>query len=352
MDSSTSMPQDPVSVDHWPVDNAGFSPRVVHCLTHAGVKTVGELRHWSDDQLLRLRHFGTASLENVRWFFRLSKHAEASTTPLPHFHAIMGEFLNKQEIFVLEQRFALKDPLFRPHMRRKTLQEIAEMMGGMTRERVRQIEEEGILTLRSHLCRQLTMPMERHWVNQIQQRGGVITNAELAEWVTDPKFGGYQPWGTLLLLSEVSESLHYHFDYFATITPKALGRIEARIFEILNAANDLVSFQDIRQAVAGLISDPHDHLVRVLTVILNHHPDICGTADGRYFRPETGTPLIIRAIFEAENKPLHFRDLTELYNARMLPTSHRRTGYILRTLNLMPQVQRINRAVYQWQPAR
>jgi hypothetical protein len=352
MDTANALPATPSSVDHWPVENAGFSPRVVHCLTNAGVKTVGELRNWSDDQLLRLRHFGAASLENVRWFFRLSKQAEARTGYFPDLRAVMGEFLNKQEIFVLEHRFALKDPLFRPHMRRQTLQEIANLMGGMTRERVRQIEEEAIQTLRSHLCRQLTKPIELHWVNQIQQRGGVITNPELADWVGDPRLGGYQPWGILLLLSEVSDSLHYHFDYFATITPKALGRIEERIFEVLNVAHDFVPFEEIRQAVASLIEGSQHHLVRVLTVVLNHHPDICGTSDGRYYRADRGTPLILRAIFQAEKQPLHFRDLTDLYNARMLPNSQRRTGFILRTLNMMPDVRRISRAVYEWQPAR
>jgi Bacterial RNA polymerase, alpha chain C terminal domain/Sigma-70, region 4 len=350
MENTSTLNSEPVAVDHWPVDNAGFNPRVVHCLNQAGVKTVGDLREWSDDQLLHLRHFGTASLENVRWFFRLSKHAAVRAPHFDHVRSLMAEFLNKQEIFVLEQRFALNDPLFRPHMRRKTLQEIAEMMGGMTRERVRQIEEEGINTLRSHLCRELTMPLELRWVDQIQQRGGVITSAELGEWVSDAKLGSYQPWGTFYLFSQVTDSVHFHFDYFSTITPKALGRIEARIFEVLQQANDLVHFDQIKQAVTGLIDDPQNHLVRVLTVVLNHHPDICGTADGRYFQPLVGTPLVVRDVFETAAKPLHFRDLTELYNERMLPTSQRRTGFILRTLNLMPDIQRVSRAVYEFKP--
>src|SRR5476651_2716894 len=107
METTSTLNSEPVAVDHWPVDTAGFNPRVVHCLSHAGVKTVGDLREWSDDQLLHLRHFGTASLENVRWFFRLSKQAAVRAPHFDHVRSLMAEFLNKQEIFVLEQRFAL-----------------------------------------------------------------------------------------------------------------------------------------------------------------------------------------------------------------------------------------------------
>jgi len=338
------------TVDQWPVENAGLSPRVVHCLNHAGVKTVGELRNWSDDRLLRLRHFGATSLQNVRWFFRLSKQVEARATNFTHFHKLMAEFLNKQELFVLEQRFGLTDPLFRPHMRRRTLQVVANMLGGMTRERVRQVEEEGLLTLRAHLCRELTMPFETHWVNRIQERGGVITNAELSEWVTDPQFGGYQPWGALLMLSEVTPSIHFHFNYFSSIAPKALGRIEERIFAVLQREHNLVPFDQIKEAVSPVIEQPNGHFMRVLTVVLNHHPDISGTNDGRYFLPAIGTSQIVRDILQKEPRSLHFREVAELYNQRLLPSSHRRSGYILRTLNLMADVQRVTRAVYELKP--
>ncbi|MCS7049738.1 MAG: hypothetical protein NZ483_10665 [Verrucomicrobiae bacterium] len=351
MESETNPKSTALVIDNWPVEKAGFNVRVVHCLTAAGVKTVGDLRSWSDDQLLRLRNFGAASLQNVRWFFRLSRHVEARTAPFPHIKAIFHEFLNRQEIYVLEQRYALKDPLFRLGMRRKTLQEIADLMGGVTRERVRQIEEEGLETLRSHLCRRLTEPVELHWVQQIQARGGVVTSAELADWVGDPKLGGYQPWGVLMLMSQVTEAFHVHFDYVSTLTPKALGMIEERVFAVLREAKDLVHFDRIKEAVAPLVSDPNGQLVRVLTVVLNHHPDLCATTDGRYFLPEHGTPIILRDLMRAAGQPVHYRDLAADYNDRMLPASQRRPGYILRVLGGMPDVQRIGRALYELKPS-
>jgi len=340
-----------ISVDEWPVKASGLSPRVVHCLAAAGVETIGELRTWSDDQLLRLRHFGVVSLDNVKWFFRWARRIEAREVRLPHLKAALGEFLNKQEAFVLQQRYGLTDPLFRPGMRRPTLQEIANSLGGMTRERIRQVEEEGLRNLRSRLCRELTAAFEREWVGRIEQRGGVLTSTEISEWANDPHLGGYQPWGALLLLSELGQSIHLHFDYFSTLTPRALGILESEIISVLRRSASPVAFGAIQQHVAPLAADPHRQLARLLTVMLDHHPDVAGMLDGRYFLPPDGTEQVILDIFTGERKPLHFHEVTRLYNDRMQPHSRKGTGYILRVLNLASSVQRVSRAVYELKPA-
>ena len=46
-------------------------------------------------------------------------------------------------------------------------------------------------------------------------------------------------------------------------------------------------------------------------------------------------------------QPLHFHELTRLYNQRMQPHSRKGSGYILRVLNLMHDAQRVEGAVYQ-----
>jgi hypothetical protein len=81
--------------------------------------------------------------------------------------------------------------------------------------------------------------------------------------------------------------------------------------------------------------------------MLNHHPDISGTVDRRYFLPSVGAELVIADILRDRAEPLHFHELTRLYNERMQPHSHKGTGYILRVLNLMTDAQRVSRALYQ-----
>ena len=197
------------AIDDWPIAKSGLSARVVHCLQQTGVKNIGELRGWNDPQLLNLANFGATSLENVRWFFNWTRRLEAGNGHVSGFRALLREFLNTQEVFVIEQRYGLTDPLFRPHMKRRTLQEIARMRIRVTRERVRQIEESAIATLRSHLARAVGETQEIYWANRILAGGCVVTTAELNEWADDPLLGGYLPWGALLLLSETQERIAF-----------------------------------------------------------------------------------------------------------------------------------------------
>src|SRR5260221_9975709 len=153
-------------IDQWEVARSGLNARVMHCMDKAGVTTVGELRKWKEPQLMALRNFGVGSYKNVRWFFNWTKQLEAGTASLSHFKAVLREFLSRQQIFVIEHRYGLIDPLFRPQMRRKTLQEIANMQGGLTRERVRQVEEATLNLMSSLLARALAEPIEMAWANR------------------------------------------------------------------------------------------------------------------------------------------------------------------------------------------
>ena len=70
--------------------------------------------------------------------------------------------------------------------------------------------------------------------------------------------------------------------------------------------------------------------------------------DRRYFLPMVGAPLVIADILRDRQEPVHFHELTRLYNERMQPHSQKGTGYILRVLHLMPEARRVSRALYQW----
>ena len=336
------------TIDNWPVAKSGLSARVVHCLEQASVKNIGQLRGWSDQQLLNLTHFGGTSLENVCWFLNWTRRLEANNGQVPTFRALLREFLNSQEVFVIEQRYGLTDPLFRPHMKRRTLQEIARMRIRVTRERVRQIEESALATLRSQLARAVAENQEVYWANRILSGSCVVTTAELSEWADDPILGGYQPWGALLLLSETLERITFRYDYFSVLPGHILNHVEKQILQRLNGAQEPVPFERILADVSDELSFLNGQRPRLVTVLLDHHPEISGTVDRRYFLPLVGTPLVIADILRSRREPVHFCELTRLYNERMQPHSRKGTGYILRILNLMPEAQRVARAVYQW----
>ena len=334
-------------IDGWLIPKSGLSARVVHCLEQTGVKTIGQLRGWSDQQLLNLTNFGTTSLENVRWFFNWTRRLEAGHAEVANARVWLREFLNTQEIFVVEQRYGLADPLFRPHMKRRTLQEIARMRIRVTRERVRQIEESAIATLRSNLARAVAESLEIYWVDCILSGSCVVTAAELAKWADDPMLGGYQPWGVLLLMSETLERITFRYDYFSILPGHVLNHVEKQILQILDAAREPIPFEKILASVSDELSFLNGQRPRLVTVLLDHHPEISGTVDRRYFLPLVGAPTVIADILRDRQEPVHFHELTRLYNERMQPHSRKGTGYILRILNLMPDARRVSRAVYQ-----
>jgi len=335
------------AIDNWPITKSGLSARVVHCLDQSGVKDIGQLRGWSDEQLLNLTNFGATSLENVRWFFNWTRRLEAGNGQIPTFRGLLREFLNSQEVFVIEQRYGLTDPLFRPHMKRRTLQEIARMRIRVTRERVRQIEESAIAALRSQLARAVAETQEVYWANRILAGSCVVTTSELNEWADDPILGGYEPWGVLLLLSETLERITFRYDYFSVLPGHVLNHVEKQILQLLNGAHEPIPFERILAGVSDELSFLNGQRPRLVTVLLDHHPEISGTVDRRYFLPLVGAPLVIADILRTRQEPVHFHELTRLYNERMQPHSRKGTGYILRILNLMPDAQRVSRAVYQ-----
>ena len=338
-------------IDDWPVSDSGLCARAVNCLTQAGVRTIGELRQWDDKRLLALPHFGEATLKNVRWFFRWANRLQAGNNTQADFSSLLCEFLGRDELTVIEQRYGLTDPLFRPQMKRRTLQQIAQVIGGVTRERVRQVEEAAVTVLRSRLCRAISAPHEIYWANRILSRGCVVTSAELGEWADDSMLGGHQPWGVLLLLSEVLDRIKFRYDYFACLSEPVLNQVEKQILQLLSEARDPVPFEKILATVSDELSFLNGQRPRLVTVLLDHHPEISGTLDRRYFLPAIGAGVVLMEILRRESRPLHFHELTRFYNARMLPHSRRGTGYILRVLTTMTGAQRVSRAVYDLKPA-
>ena len=344
----TTSPMPRSEIDAWPVSCSGLSVRVVNCLKREKVQTVGQLRSWSERDLLALDHFGVNSCADIRWFFNWTKKIEAGKSHLPSFHAFLREFLNHQEIHVLEQRYGLTDPLFRPHMKRRTLVQIAdEMRGGLTRERVRQVEETAIQSLRAKLPTAVAEKQEVYWANRIRTSSCVVTSAELVEWIDDPRLGGYQPWGVLLLLNETYSRITFRYDYFTTLPSQVLNHVEKQILQQLHTEREPVPFELILARVSDDLNFLNGQRPRLVTIMLDHHPDISGTVERRYFLPAVGAPVVLTDILRRSPQPVHFHELTRQYNQHMLPHSQRGTGFILRVLNLMPNTQRVSRAVYQ-----
>ena len=335
-------------IDQWPVKSAGFNARVVHCLERAKINSVGELRLWSDKRLLALRSFGAGSMQDVRWFFRWTERLEKGEFTVADLRQWLREFLNDRELSVLERRYGLNDPLFRPTMKRMTLQEIADQLGGVTRERARQMEEAGLTKLRSHLGRAVAAPLEMHLVKQMKHHGGAVSSKDLSDWQGDPVMGAYQPWGGLILLSDTLEGIHARYGCFCCLSYETVLALETAVLQVLREARTPVAFDAIRARVAVPTRSVGVEInsERLLRVLLDYHPEINGTLDGRYFLLAHGTEALIVEILRAVAEPVHYYEITRRYNELMQPPSRRGTGFILHLLRGMSAAQRVGLGQY------
>lgn len=336
------------AIDAWPLAESGVCNRAVHCLTDAGVRTVAELRLWKRSQLMELPHFGVKSYQNIQWFFRWTRRIEKNDIPVLSAPNWLREFLNKQEIHVLEQRYGLTDPLFRPHLKWRTLQEIAEASGGLTRERVRQIEESGLVKLRSRLSRALVIPLEHHWLKRLAAAGGIVTCREMTDWVGDPVLDRYQPWGFLRLLAEVSSRFRCYLDYFTLLPAETLARVERRALELLQAAREPVPFATLVTSLRAELGDYEADHERLLQVILEHHPAINGTRDGRFFLTEEATAWLLAGILRDAGTTVPLSHLRDSYNEQVLPQSQKSAQALVHVLAKLPLVRRVGTALYRW----
>jgi len=319
----------------------------MHCLEKNGVKTIAELRQWPDQRLMGLRNFGVISLDRVQWFFRWAERLEQGRAELPHIQAWLREFLNEQEIFAIEHRYGLKDPLFRPHMRRRTLREIADIGNHLTRERIRQVEEIALIKLRSRLSRAVSTQLAVQWTSRLMKTGGILSSSDLGSWVGDPSLGGYQPWGALLLVSDTIEHILYRHDCFINLCAQTLDKVEQKITGLLQKANAPVPLDRIVTAVANDLPIATNLKRRFAATLLDHHSQVGGATGPCYFLNSMGVAQMLAAILREKRDATHYHELTRLYNERILPHSRRGTGYILHILSTSPVFRCRSRGIYE-----
>jgi hypothetical protein len=189
-------------IDLWPVAEAGLARRVARSLQANGITTMGELRARAGGRIPRC---GKSASRHIAWFFALVDRNKTGTPGPSDVRSWLGELLSEPERFVVEQRYGLDDPLFRPTMKRLTLAEIGEARGGLTRERVRQVLRRALEKLRSRLGRALAEPLLAACRRQMGE--GKVLSVDLRPWRGVAWLGGYEPWGALLLLAETGNEL-------------------------------------------------------------------------------------------------------------------------------------------------
>jgi len=334
-------------IDLWPVAESGLPVRVTNSVTPTGVHTIGQLRSWSDQQLLTLRSFGRISLGHVRTFFRHCNQIEQGKQAFQNIREVFAIFLDDAEMKVLSARYGFDERELLASNDWKTLQEIGDLEH-KTRERVRQIQETATAKLKSRLAAVCLQPFQEVFMRFINDHGKVIDGADLAPLQNDPLLGGCNVCGIVLLLSDLDPKriLFYH-NLFSTLPESTIQTVESQAMAVLEKAARPVGIQEIVEAVPDNSDLPTpENKAHAVAWVMDHCPAAAATQDGRYFLYSSGTHAFLAEILKSLARPIHYRAVTNAFNDRVKPFSRKGAGFILDMLNANRQCTRVDRGVY------
>jgi hypothetical protein len=325
--------------DNWPVAETGLPSRIVNCCSKAGILTLGGLRRIPDEDLFALRSFGNTSLAKLHQyldFLREVTQAPASA-PLKPLADIFAVFLEPDQLFVLDRRYGLGEQIDRISRKRMSLQRIA-LETGRTRERIRQVQQTALENLASRGAQYGLAPYYRLFEYTLRKKLHSSADLhELSSQIPLEATGGYHPASLLLLLHDLNpSSVTLRNQVFSLLTTEQLAQLEQHALDLLRTAERPFSIHQIARRICGQV--PASSLngpitEKALHLLTMQHPAITVTRDGYRFHTETGTANVLRDILaKAPQSPLHYREITRLFNQRIIPQSRKGSGFILTNL--------------------
>ena len=341
----TSVPRS--EIDAWPVATAGLPRRIVNSVQAAGTQTVGELRKWSDENLLQLRSFGRISLDQVHYFFKLCDRIEKGNQAFASIREVLDIFLDPAQYNVISQRYGLNELPRVASRNWVTLQAIGNQ-DGKTRERVRQIEETAMEKLGSHMAFVCMEPFYYYLETFIRNRASAVAADEMADLPREGALGGFNPCSVALLLSDLRpDRIAFHNDFFTILPMAEVCEVERQVLDQLHAAAEPLHID----ALLAKVTPPQSlvgstALQRAVTVVMDHCPEAGAAVDGRYFLYTTSVLPFLHGILQGLESPAHYRAVTSTFNTRVKARSRKGAGYILDMLNRSPRFHRVDRGLY------
>lgn len=335
-------------IDSWPVAESGLSVRVVHSVTAAGVQTIGELRKWTDRQLLALKSLGKVSLSGIKFFYKLCGQIEQGKQAFQNIREVLDIFWDEDELKVMSARYGFDRKELAAARNWSTLQEIATAEN-KTRERIRQIQEAATLRLQSRLAKVCLQPFVEYFGRYIDALGKAANCADLAPLQDDPLLAGYNVCALALLLADLNpDRITFHNRVFYTVPLSVIRDIESAgvrmLSEKISEPMALDSLVESLPAFPELVTPEQRR--RVISVVFDHHHSVAATTDNRYFLYPSGAVSFVTEVLRGLQRPAHFRAIANAFNEQLKPLSRKGAGYILELLNSNPLCTRTDRGWY------
>jgi hypothetical protein len=343
----TVQPISRTAIDQWLISDSGLPARVVNSANSAGIRTIGELRNWSDVDLLALKSLGKISLGHIHFFFRICRQIEEGRQRFQNIQEVLDIFLDTAERTVLSARYGLHLPLLKASRNCVTLQEIGTAHQ-KTRERIRQVEETAKARLRSRLAAVCLRPFYEYFTAFIEQHHRAVSVENLAPLKTDGLLVGLNPAGVLLLLFDLDNRFFcFHRGFFSSLPASALEQLERWLLQHLDKQTEPLALAAIPVDQVDLgLSDFREDKPVISGVLLDHCPEVAATTAQHYFLFSRGIQSFLLELIKTLNRPVHYREVTRVFNERVKPGSRKGAGFILDALNNHPACIRTDRGIY------
>lgn len=270
--------------DSWPIQEAGIPVRLQTSAVREGLQTLGDLRHRPDKDLLALRGIGERTLREWRAYLRSLTELERGKLRFQDLRDVFHFFLAEPEQEILVRRYGLLGGKDGSEPVLLTLQEIGAA-AGLTRERVRQMEEAGLTRLSSRMAQACLEPVYRLFDALLHRLSQVVEPADFAVWRDQTIWGGLSPCGVTRLLNDLRPTpWTFHRGYWSSLTGPQLLALERGLVKILHALGRPTNTHRLAEATAEPLARfrPKD-VQRLLDVILRHCPGVRRTPDGSFF---------------------------------------------------------------------
>lgn len=248
-------------------------------------------------------------------------------------------FLSPRLAETLQLHYGLMDSKSRLAPRESTLRATGLKLG-ITRERVRQLLQLALGSLRQPLPLHAAEPLFHNAVQQLQAAGGGLATPALAR-LREAAWGTASPVGGFRLLARLQPNrIVIYRDFFSAFSARQLERTEKAMRDRLALASDPLRISVLAAHLPAAARPPGvKSMAPLLLVLLRHMPDTFATRDGRAgFIDAHGTLLLREILSETGEIPL--RILLDQFNRRLHPECRRGSGTLRRLLSQDPQIHK------------
>ena len=248
-------------------------------------------------------------------------------------------FLSPRLAETLQLHYGLWDSPTGGAVRESTLRATGLKLG-ITRERVRQLVQLALDTLRQPLPLHAAEPLFQHAKQQLQAAGGGLAVPTLTR-LREAAWGGASPVGVFRLLARLQPNrIVIYRNFFSACSDRQLDRTEKALRDRLALASDPLSLATLADDLPAAARPPGiTSAAPLLLVLLRHMPDTFATHDGRAgFIDAHGAVLLREILAESGETPL--RSLVDEFNRRLHPECRRGSGTLRRLMSQDPQIHK------------